>query len=273
MNNNMVYVTSAENPVYRDCLRLQKKKYRDREGACLIEGENLIREALENEVRIESLIIREDSRFTKGVPRIAGVRKIYVMNENLFRSAADTETSQGILAVIRKPEWTEEEIRGALSEGRNLVILDRLQDPGNIGTILRTAEGAGYGAALIVKGTADIWSPKVLRAAAGAVFRLPLVYADSPEAAADLTRRLGKRLLVTSVTGGVRYFDADLSRDAALVIGNEGNGVDDVFFGRADQKVFIPMGGRLESLNAAVAAGILMYETVRANGRTGNARS
>lgn len=256
-------VTSKNNRVYTDILRLHQKKYRDREGRYLVEGENLVQEAIRQRADILDLVIREGSRFDgEDAPEVSG-GSVYVLDGKLFDAAAPTESSQGILAVIRKPDLAGEGLSAIDRPGGNLVVLDRLQDPGNIGTIIRTAEGAGYEAVLVIRGTADVFSPKVVRAAAGAIFRMPILMADTWEEMADLVRIHGKKLAVTSIRDHLQYYEADLSRDIALVIGNEGNGCDPELIEAADLRVSIPMGGQLESLNASVAAGILMYEAVR----------
>ena len=147
--------------------------------------------------------------------------------------------------------------------GGNYIVLDRLQDPGNIGTILRTADAAGFELAVLVKGTADPYSPKVVRSAAGSLFRVPICFVDGPDELIGLVHENGKRLIATALEAEKAYYDCDLKEDAAIVIGNEGNGIDRELLKRADEIITIPMAGNTESLNAAVSAGILMYERIR----------
>ena len=253
-----IRISSKENRVYKDCVRLSRKKYRDREKRYLIEGENLVREALCSGVEIVSLLVREGS----WQPDAFG-REAMVTAPELFDRIAQTETSQGVLAIAAQKEWPLEEIAERCTGGKNIVVLDRLQDPGNIGTIIRTAEGAGYAAVVCLRGTADIYSPKVVRACAGSLYRMPVVYLEDVPSLRSWVDRLGYRITVTCMEDAVRYDEADLTREIALVIGNEGNGCSSEMIGAADLRVTIPMAGRLESLNASVAAGILMYETVR----------
>ncbi|MBQ1490241.1 MAG: RNA methyltransferase [Eubacterium sp.] len=251
-------ISSKENRVYKACVRLTRKKYRDREKRYLIEGENLIREALCSGVRIESILVREGA-----YPEGTFSSEEYTLSEALFDRIAQTETSQGVLAIVEKPEYGPEETARIWKTGSNLVVLDRLQDPGNIGTIIRTAEGAGYAAVLCMRGTADVYSPKVVRAAAGSLFRMPILLAEDEAELIRLAHEHGKQLTVTCFSGAVRYDEAGLNRDIALVIGNEGNGCSETLIESADVRVRIPMNGQLESLNASVAAGILMYEAIR----------
>lgn len=150
-----------------------------------------------------------------------------------------------------------------------MIVLDRLQDPGNIGTILRTADAAGFCGAILIKGTADIFSPKIVRATAGSLFRLPVFMAESPEQAINMLRKYGKKIICTAPDCCNNYYDVDMQNDAAVIIGNEGNGVSDEFLIKSDYLVKIPMQGTIESLNAAVSAGILMYESVRQRYQSG----
>ena len=250
-------ISSKENRIYKECTRLARKKYRDREGRYLIEGENLIREAILCGEKIEYLLVRDGASFDE----LTG-NDHYVLDSSLFDGLAQTETSQGILGVVRKRGWDQDDL-AKLPSGSNLVVLDRLQDPGNIGTIIRTAEGAGYGAVLCMKGTGDVYSPKVVRAAAGSLFRMPVIQVEDPAELTELLHRFGKKLAVTCIGDDTVYYRAGLSEDVALVIGNEGNGCSSEMIAAADIRVSIPMKGRLESLNASVAAGILMYEAMR----------
>ncbi len=249
-------IRSKDNKIFKECQKLSQKKYRDREGLYLIEGENLIAEVPEKDL---VYIICSDNQGWE----LEDDRNVYLMSANLFEKIAQTETSQGILAVVRKPNITAASLVERLKAEENVVVLDRLQDPGNIGTIIRTSEGAGYGAVITVKGTGDVFSPKTIRAAAGSVFRMPIIQVEDNQELRKLADQLGKKLVVTAFDTDKYYFDEDLSQGVALVIGNEGNGVSDELMAMADVKVKIPMDGHLESLNASVAAGILMYETKR----------
>lgn len=249
-------IRSKDNRIFKECQKLSQKKYRDREGLYLIEGENLIGEVPQTDLVYIICSDRQEWSFEHD-------ENVYLMSANLFDKIAQTETSQGILAVVRKPQISVESLEQHLRPNDNLVVLDRLQDPGNIGTIIRTAEGAGYGAVVTMKGTADVFSPKTIRAAAGSVFRIPIIQVEDNGELRSLSDRLQKKLVVTAFDTDKFYFDVDLSKEIALVIGNEGNGVSDELMEMADIKVKIPMDGNLESLNASVAAGILMYETKR----------
>ncbi len=251
-------INSKDNRILKECQRLSLKKYRDKENRYLIEGHNLICEALSQGAQIDYLIFDEEK-----ASRLPFDGDVYMVKHSLFERIAQTENSQGIVAVVQKKQWDFDELAERCQGDGNIVVLDRLQDPGNIGTIIRTAEGAGYAAVFALKGTADVFSPKTIRAAAGSVFRIPIIHVEDNRELKALAGGLHKKLVVTSLEADNNYFDADLSKDIALVIGNEGNGVSEELLEMADVKIRIPMAGRLESLNASVAAGILMYEAKR----------
>ena len=255
-------ITSKDNKIFRHALSLKTKKYRDRYGEYLIEGPNLLKEALKEEIDVEAVFVRpemtdEEAGIIEEGPELD--RKTFILSNRLFDELKDTETSQGIVTVVRKRQDPSPKGR----PGGNYVVLDRLQDPGNIGTILRTADAAGFDLAVFMKGTADPFSPKVVRSATGSLFRLPMVFVEDAEELTELVHSAGKRLIATAMDAEKAYYDCDLEKDAAIIIGNEGNGISPELMMRADEKIMIPMAGNTESLNAAVAAGILMYERIR----------
>ncbi len=254
-------ITSKDNKIFRHALSLKTKKYRDRNGEYLIEGPNLLKEAIKEKIEVEAVFVRpemtgEEADIIEEGPELD--RKTFVLSNKLFDELKDTETSQGIVTVVRKRQRMPEEAAGG-----NYVVLDRLQDPGNIGTILRTADAAGFEMAVFMKGTADPYGSKVVRSACGSLFRLPIVFAEDADELAELVHSRGKRLIATAMDAEKAYYDCDLERDAAIIIGNEGNGISPELISRADEKISIPMAGNTESLNAAVAGGILMYERIR----------
>ena len=243
------------------------KKQRDKLGLYIIEGPNLLEEALNGKAKIGQILFDEEalsrSEELAGLACMAEERKIpaAVASPSLFLKASNTDTPQGVIAWVEKPVWTKEQFFAP--EGGNIIVLDRLQDPGNLGTILRTADSAGFSGAMILKGTGDIYGPKTVRAATGTLFRLPVLFCDGPEEAMAVLRSHGKRVFATALENSDTYFNCDLRYDAAIVIGNEGNGICEEILSGADQNITIPMEGNTESLNAGIAAGILMYESLR----------
>ncbi len=278
----MIRITSQNNENYKLFARLYKKKYRDRTGCYVIEGVNLIEEAVKSGVPLRGIFMREDfpgagpadgggfylngidkyreDNMTCGGRRSAqNMPETYIMTGELFDRAADTETPQGVAAIVAKPDMNGRDA----SAGGNIVVLDRLQDPGNIGTIIRTADAAGFGGIVVMKGTADVFAPKTVRAAAGSLFRVRFFFAEEPAEAMELISRSGLRAVCASPRGGGIYYEEELADNIALVIGNEAGGVCREFSESADISVTLPMEGRIESLNAAVSAAVIMYESVR----------
>jgi TrmH family RNA methyltransferase len=255
-------ITSKDNIIYKETRKLSTKKGRDESGLYLVEGENMIQEALEHEIPLRHILVRDKGGgvphfvFTK--PGKAPGLPIFLLDQRLFDQLAQTETSQGVLGVAEKPMNQK-----ALPKEGNVLVLDRLQDPGNIGTLIRTAEAAGYEGVVILKGTVDVFSPKVVRATAGSLFRIPLFHYASKEDLVEALRKTGKRIITTDLTAKTMYYQERLQKNIALVIGNEGNGVDPYFREHGDVCIKIPMKGKVDSLNAAVAASILMYESMR----------
>lgn len=254
----MKTIKSKDNSIYKSALKLAKKKYRDETGLYLLEGIKPLEDAVSMGVDIRIVFICEGAERPENLPEDLCV----ILARKLFDELSDTSTSQGVIAVAEKQRCTLDEFRRHAAEGSgNVVVMDRVQDPGNIGTIIRTSEAAGYKGIIAVSGTGDVYSPKVVRAAAGSLFRMPVIFAKDAKEAAEILKGMGKNLTVTCLEGAVNCFEVDLTKDIALVIGNEGRGVSESFMKLSDIKVKIPMEGAIESLNAAVAAGILMYQS------------
>lgn len=235
------------------------RKYRDAYGQYLAEGEKVICDARSAGKKLRYIVATEDYPLSGKFSCPA----VY-MEKKLFEKVAQTAASQGILAVIEKDPVDKELFMQQIGKkSGNVVLLDRLQDPGNIGTIIRTADAAGYSGVMTIKGTADLYAPKIVRAAAGSLFRMPVFAADSPQQAISLLEAAGKRILATGFDTELYYWDMDMRRDIGLIIGNEGNGISPELMQLAHSIIKIPMTGSIDSLNASVAAGILMYESLR----------
>ncbi|MDR1778592.1 MAG: RNA methyltransferase [Clostridiales Family XIII bacterium] len=235
-------------------MKLKTRKGREQAGAFLAEGGKLIGEALDAGLTVREVFARSEEALAAA--GVADGPRGYILPEQLFSRLAETVHSQGVVAVVDMPQ------QAALPTG-SVVVLDRLQDPGNVGTILRSAYAAGLAGAVIVKGTADPYSDKVVRAAAGALFRLPLTFAEDGQAALELLTAAGIRPVAAVMDGGVVYTQADLTGNVALLVGNEGGGISEALLTGAAEKVTIPMQAGSESLNAAVAASVLMFEKRR----------
>ena len=270
----LIRIGSSDNSRVKLVRKLGTRKGRTAEGRFVIEGLNLCREAVLRSLDIDFLMIADDWKESGGQDDISGLRAfteecigsdsltVCMVPAKIFAGLTDAGTGIGIIGVLKKPD-NDLTQAARLAPGSNILVLDRIQDPGNIGTMIRTAVAAGYGMVIAVKGTADIYSAKVLRATAGMIFEIPIAYVDDAAELGEVLRRSGKRVAVTDPAGGRPYYEEDLSRDTALVIGNEGNGISEEVMALADVRVTLPMRGSIESLNAAVSAAILMYEAVR----------
>ena len=186
---------------------------------------------------------------------------IYRVNQALFKRLGDTETPQGILAIVRRKKWDVREVLG--KESPLFVVLEDLQDPGNVGTILRTADAAGAAAVFVSKGTADLYSPKVVRSSMGSLLHLPVLSFPTVGELAPVLQKKGVRLIAAHLKGEKTPWETDLTGSLAILIGNEGAGLSEEAAKMADSLVKIPMPGQAESLNAAVAAGMMLYESIR----------
>lgn len=268
-NESYRFISSHDNDKIRLINKLSRKKYRDQQGKFVIEGINLVRAALSKGQHVEFVLIADDFDYSEIANTLAvGVdyRNIYLIPRFLFEKISDTENGSGIIAVVDKRSYTLDNLDSLeLRRGDNVLVLDRLQDPGNIGTMIRTAVAAGYSIVATIKGTADIYSPKVLRASAGMIFGISVVELADTEEFKKLVSRLDKKIVVTDPREGDPYYECYLTNDIALVIGNEGNGISDEIMESSDVRVNIPMQGEVESLNAAICASLLMYEAIRAS--------
>jgi TrmH family RNA methyltransferase len=258
-------ISSRANPSVKRAVKLRTRRGRDEYNAFLAEGDILIEEAIRSGADIAEVLVREGSDYID-----AGEGRVLSLSGDLFDEIADTVTPQDVIAVINIPKVGE--LSGALLDGLaagsagqdalSIIILDRIQDPGNVGTVLRSADAAGFDAVIAIKGTADVYAPKVVRAAAGAIFRIPVFQAqDADEALAAL--RDARFKVCALHMEGADYNEAELQGRTALVVGNEGAGVSKDFLLGAQMRVCIPMREGADSLNAGVAASIVMFEKVR----------
>jgi RNA methyltransferase, TrmH family len=258
-------MTSSLQTLIRD---LHRRRGRERRGLALAEGVRLVEEALAGGIAIRGAAVSSTLESTtrgntlKAALTERGIR-IEDVSEPELEALADTEHPQGVVAVIEPRRWGLEDIR--LVGGTTLLVLDGVQDPGNVGTMLRTAEGLGAIGLIALKGTADLTNPKVIRAAMGASFRLPAVSA-APEEFVAWARLQRSEIWITDTAGESVDRIPRRSTDrapVALVVGNEGAGVSAPLEQAAHRRVAIPLSPGVESLNVGVAAGILLYEVTR----------
>ena len=243
---------------------------RDRRSLAGIEGPNLLEEALRAGLRLDCVFIAQGAEHLLEGLRLPESADVLLVPRELLNSVLATETPQPVAALGEPPEWSWEQLLGLREKAASLlalatplvIVLAGLQDPGNLGTILRSAEAFGATGVLSLPGTVSAWNPKAVRASAGSLFRLPLISASAEDCLARL-RAAGVKILSTAVDGAEAADRIDLAGPVALIIGNEGNGVPEEVASQADQAVTIPCPGPVESLNAAVAASVLLYEASR----------
>ncbi len=263
-------ITSESNSQIKDIIKLQKNtKHRKKASAFIAEGVKLLLEAATHN-KIKKIYVSEslyNGNAKEGVDLSSDIKILLsknpyeIVSDDIFRKVSDTVTTQGILGIVSLPEYRIEDI---ISDKRHMwLLLDDLRDPGNLGTIIRTAEGAGMSGVIMSKGTVDLFNPKTVRATMGAIFRVPYVYVEDILSAIDKIKKAGYSVYGTAMYGSILYDKADYTKGAGIVIGNEANGISDRVFDNMTDSICIPMEGELESLNAAVSAAIVMYEAAR----------
>lgn len=255
----MQQITSTHNERIAALRALSDKRERDRTGLFLVEGVKMVREAA-GCVRVETVLV--DAEQAQALAPLtarlqeAGAQVLFAA-PHVFRSVSDAKTPQGILAAVRMPA------SGGRPKGARLVALDGVQDPGNVGTILRTADAAGFDGALLGAGCADAFGPKALRATMGSIFRVPLWRTDALAQALADCRAAGYSIITSELNGSPFYERSGVGERFVLVIGSEARGVSPQVSQEATHRLKLPMRGGAESLNAAVAAGIMLYELTR----------
>ena len=258
----MKVISSKDNEIIKKIKSLKEKKYRDIENCYIIEGIKLVKEAIAENAKIKQIVVCEDcindgEIDTDTLYEIAKFDVVYV-TEKVFKTITDVKTPQGIIAVIEKNN-----INSKIDYSQDIIIaLDGVQDPGNLGTILRTVDSANLKQIILSKESADSYNPKVVRSTMGAIFRVNIIEVDSLKDMLQEAKKNNFKVMVTSLDTKNSIYDVDYSKKV-IVIGNEANGVSKEVQAIADEKVKIPMLGKTESLNASVAAGIMIYEYVR----------
>lgn len=262
----MISSTANKQVKYVNTL-IKRAKVRREENLFVAEGLRMCEEIPKD--RIRALYVSETFRKGKHFPRLAeGVRQVEVVTDTVFGALSDTRTPQGVLALAEQDHYTLEDIVSS-SVLPHLMILEQVQDPGNLGTILRAGEGAGVTGLVMDGGTVDLYSPKVVRATMGSVLRVPFVYVEDLGTALTTLKKKGIRLYAASLQGSQDYDQEDYTGSTGFLIGNEANGLRQETLAAADARIRIPMMGRVESLNAAMAAAVLMFEAARQRRRTG----
>lgn len=254
-------ITSSANARVKHVMNLSKKvKARKTSGLFVAEGLRMFKEIPAD--RIDSLFVSEGFLRDEAHKKLLSGMKYEVVSEDVFKIMSDTQTPQGILALVRQYDYRAEDLLAAPGPAF-LMVLENIQDPGNLGTILRAGEGAGVTGVLMSDATADIYNPKVIRSTMGSIFRVPFAYTEDLPASLKALKAGGIRLYAAHLDGRNNYEKEDYTVDTGFLVGNEANGLTEGTAALADAYVKIPMKGKVESLNAAVAASVLMFEAAR----------
>ena len=264
-------ITSASNDQIKRIVKLiNKSKERKAEGLFVVEGIRIFKEipamdidsVFVSESFVENYINKEakdatDNKYDN-IPDLFSRVDYTVVADNVFKKLSDTVNPQGVLALVRMQDYTVEELLEKREESSCIVVLDKIHDPGNLGTIIRTGEGAGITGVVMSSDTVDLYNPKVIRSTMGSIFRVPCVVVDDLASAVETIKASGVTTYAAHLDGD-DIAGVELADDRAFLIGNEANGLSDEIADLADKKIKIPMEGEVESLNAAVATAILIY--------------
>lgn len=257
-------ITSTSNSKIKNIIKcMRQSKERRKQGVFLVEGIRMFSE-IPGDYHIESYAT--ESFYRKNEAMFTGI-DYEIVSDNVMEAIADTRTPQGVVSLVRRLSYTvpqvcgEEPVRVVSDENPLIIALENIQDPGNLGTIIRTAEGAGVTGILMSRETVDIYNPKVVRATMGSIFRVPFCYVDD---LARCVRSLSQQCETYSAhLQGKGFYDFDYTKPTVFVMGNEGNGLSEAMSEATDHKISIPMSGNVESLNVATASTVLMYEAMR----------
>ena len=258
----MQVICSKDNENVKNIRKLKEKKYRDLSNQYIIEGIKLVKEAIEENAKIKTIVVCDDCEKNgtldkKLLYEIARFNCIYV-TEKVFNILTDVSNPQGILAVVEK----NNNIQEINYEQDLILILDNVQDPGNLGTIMRTADSVNLKQIIVSKDCGDVYNPKVVRSTMGAIFRVEILERENLETTITEIKKRGFKTMATDLGTESSIYDEQYQK-CAIVIGNEANGVSKEILDIVDKKIKIPMLGKTESLNASVATGIILYEYVR----------
>jgi len=260
----MEEIQSVQNPKIKAWYQLRNKKGREKSGLYMIEGIKLIEEAIRFDQAIEYLLFEKE----QGIPsRLLNLLKedhlhprLIAVTSAIIQKLSDTETPQGVLAIVKQQTHSLEKLLA--ERGNYLLLVDEIQDPGNLGAMIRNADAAGVEAVFLGKGTVELYNPKVLRAAMGSIFHLPIHPIDLNNIMPMLKEK-NIQVIGTSPHAEKAYFDLDFTQKTAILVGNEAKGLSAEKQSQVDHMVKIPIMGHAESLNVAMAAGVILFERVR----------
>jgi len=267
----MLHIQSSSNKQFKSLKALKQRKNRYKQQKYIIEGFRIIEQAIIENRKIDSVYVKSSLSNNEETPKMVekllsyGVDVVEI-DDHLFEELSDTVTTQGLIAVLEMEHYELDHFTE--SDTINILILDRIQDPGNLGTMIRTADAAGFNCILLSKGTVDPYNEKVVRSTMGSIFQIPIIQSDDIIKDIQSLFENNIQVIATELGGAVDYDVVNYQAKTAIIIGNEGNGVAAEILEMGTQNVIIPMAGKSESLNASIAAAIVMYEVFRQKRKT-----
>lgn len=263
----MIEIHSLQNKIVKDCANLALKKYRQEQGLFLVEGLKLVQEVLDSDWQIKEVFIEKNFLKNLTADQLDKLtnrsEQIYNISADVLKKISDVQSAQGIVATVCIPEQ-QQQLSEILVKAGLVLILETIQDPGNLGTLIRTAVATGVQAIILLENCVDIYAPKVMRSSMGGIFRIPILQL-AKTATLEQLKTLDYKIAVTSLLNAENVYQISLPEKLALVLGNEAQGVSDFFLQKSDMKLVLPQIGKMESLNVAIAGSVLMYEYLRQN--------
>lgn len=258
----MDIIKSKDNSKIKYIRSLNIKKNRENANVFVVEGIKFVQESINENADIKFVLMSETISQKNEIFNLIQVLKekeidCFFCEDNIFSSVTETINAQGILSVVSKCFYDKEKI---LNDYNFMIMCDRIQDPGNLGTIIRTSDAFGPAVVIMNKGCVDVYNPKVVRATAGAMFRVPLIVGDSSEEIIDYVKKAGFKIISAVINSEFSFENIDKSEKICIVIGNEGQGISSKICEASDMSITVKMPGKAESLNASIAAGICIYE-------------
>lgn len=261
----MFKITSSNNPKIKLIKSLYKKRERWKRGLFLVEGLKIVEECIAYNYPLENIIYTDDLLNINGgedfLQKIKSREDLIYVPPNLFKKISDTETPQGIMAIVKMPNLSMDSLQA--KDKPFLLFLDSIQDPGNMGTIIRTGDIFNINGIIVSEGSVDIYNPKVVRSTMGAIFRMPIYHVEDKAKAVERLKREGFKVFATSLEKSSYIHVTDFNQATVVLIGNESQGLSQELYSLAHKNIKIPIIGEGESLNAAIASSIIMYEAIR----------
>ena len=249
-------ISSKSNNIFKSIKKLNSKSQREKNGQYILEGLRIVKDAIENGGDIEYIVVSSEYKgeYIDKVP-------VYEFDKKLFDEIKETQNSQGIIAVAKLEKNYFE--TSQLKNKKTIVYLDGISDPGNMGTIIRTCDGAGVDMIILSDNCTDIYSPKTIRSTMSSIFNIDIVFDKNQVETVNLLKKEGYGIICTDLSATKYHYELDLTQKSVIVIGNEANGINEKLLKMADINTKIPIIGKCESLNAAVACSIMVYESLR----------